>query len=622
MADNNDQNPIAPTQAHIAAADAISAANKKGWVFSASDSSEEALAKAGYETTDPKSPLMYALQQASGSATKKAPALAFTENPAPSDNYLGLYKSKRRLLPDEVLKQIRITDSLVAAILRARGSMLSLFGHLRKDRFDIGIEVSIKPEFAKILSPEQHAKVQERMKRFEQLLLNCGHTAGLEQHEKMTLAEYLDMQTRNGLTFARFGTEVIYDRSGEKDEDGNYPVHRFRPIDIGTIYRAVRKGEYVGNNLRQVALGMLESLKGEKLNIDIKSLKEDKYAWLQIIDGTPRQAFTHDEMLVFDLYPSTDIEHNGYPVSPIDTVVSNITTHISIDVYRKLYFQNGRATKGILVIKSDEVDEQVINGIKLQFNAAINSVSNSFRTPIFGISKEDDIDWKPMNGEGAQDRDFQFMSDEVSRTILSAFGMSPDELPGYSHLSRGTNSQTLSESNNEFKLTAARDTGLRPLILKFQTFFNLRLLPILDPLLAKICEIKFSGIDAQSKEQESTRLQQDSALHMTFDSLLNEVDKDPVGRMAGGDVPFNERYQLIMDKYSTVGEVRTKYFGDPAGIVDPMLRYFRDPFALQNMQLLAEISPASVQAFFAPKPFALDFLKMNIQDLLEEEDGK
>lgn len=620
MSDNQDQKTPEQKQAEaVSAAEAISSSVKNKIVFALSQDAGEALEKSGYKGES--GPLMYALQQATGSATKKAPALAFTENPAPSDNYLGLYKSKRRLLPDEVLKQIRITDHLIAAILRARGSMMSLFGHLRKDRFDVGVEVAIKPDFEKILTPEQYDKVVARMKKFEQLILNCGHTEGLELQDRKTLSEFLDIQARNGLTFGRFATEVIYDREADADSDGNYPFFRFRAIDVATIVRAVRKGEYIGNNLRITALKALESLTGEKFNIDLAALKEDKYAWLQVIDGTPRQAFTHEEMLVFDLFPSTDIEHNGYPVSPLDTVVSSVTTHISIDAYKKLYFQNGRASKGMLVIQSDEVDQATLNDMKLQFNASINSVSNSFRTPIFGVGKDDKVEWLSMIGEGARDADFQFMYDQVARNILSAFSISPDELPGYGHLSKGTNSQTLSESNNEFKLTAARDTGLRPLILKFQTFFNQRLFPIIDPLLAKICEIKFSGIDAQSKEQESTRLQQDMAIHMTYDEVLHEADKDKVGRSLGGDVPFNERYQLIMDKYMNVGEIRMAYFGDSGAIIDPLLRFKRDPFFLQWLQLLAQVNPAAVQAYFAPRPFAMDFLKMNIQDELEGEEN-
>jgi hypothetical protein len=603
--------------AAVQAAQAISKPGKM--VFAMSEGAVEALEKAGYKQENPASPLMYALQSASGSANKKAPRLSFTENPAPTDNYLGLFKSKRRLLPDEVLKQIRIQDHLVAAILRARGSMLSLFGHIQVDRFDIGMQIALKKEFYDILTPEQYEKATARMKRFEAILLHCGHTSGIEHQDKMTLAQFIDIQTQNGLNFGRFATEVIYDRETQPDADGNYPFHRFRPVDVATIYRAVRKGEYVGNNLREIAMRMLESITGDKPNIDLHKLKEDHYAWLQVIDGTPRQAFTHDEMLVFNLFPCTDIEMNGYPVSPLDTCVSSVTTHISIDAYKKLYFQNGRASKGMLVIQSDEVDQAVMDNVKLQFNASINNVANSFRTPIFGMGIKDKVDWVPFTGEGLHDGDFQFMYDQIARNIMSAFSMSPDELPGYSHLTKGTNSQTLSESNNEFKLTAARDTGLRPLILKFQTFFNEILFPIIDPLLAKICEIKFSGIDAQSKEQESTRLQQDMPTHMTYDEVLHEVDKEPVGRFMGGQFPFNERWQLIIDKYKRVGEVTGELFGDNSAFVDPLLRYRRDPFDLQNLQLMAQVNPLAVQALFAPRPYAMEQLKMLVQDSLEEE---
>ena len=608
-----------PDQKAVEAAQAISESVKNKMVFALSETAGDALSKAGYEKSDA-GPLMYALQEATGSAKKSAPALAFTENPAPSDNYLGLYKTKRRLLPDEVLKQVRITDHLVAAILRARGNMMSLYGHLRSDRFDVGIELEIKKEFYNILTPEQFEKVKERMKKFEKLLLNCGHTEGLENQDKLTFAEYLGISAINGYTFGRFTTEVIYDRSVPPDAEGNYPFHRFRPTDTATIVRAVRKGEHIGNNLRATAIRALESITGDKININIKELQEDRYAWLQVIDGTPRQAFTHDEMLVFNLFPSTDVEHNGYPVSPLDTVVSSVTTHISIDAYKKLYFQNGRASKGMLVIQSDEVDQQTLDNMKLQFNASINNVSNSFRTPIFGIGTEDKVSWLPLTGEGLGD-EFQFMYDQIARNILSAFGMSPDELPGYGHLSKGTNSQTLSESNNEFKLTAARDTGLRPLILKFQTFLNQRLFPIMDPLLSKICEIRLAGLDAQSKEQETTRLQQDQALHMTYDETLHQVDKEPVGKVLGGQFPFNERWQLVADKYLNVSDIKGPLMGSPSAIVDPLLKYKRDPFFLQWLQLLAQVNPHAVQAYFAPRPFALEFLKMQIEDDLDSEDN-
>lgn len=563
-------------------------------------------------------PLQKVINQATGTAKRKAPSLAFAEHPQPSSNYLGLFKSKQRLLPDELIKNVRVIDHLVAAIVRARSNMMRLYGHLRKDRFDIGLEIEIKPEFLKVLTPEQYEELAKRVKRLEQILLNCGHTEGLEQQDRMTLSDFLAIQTGNGVSFGRHGTEIIYERSGAT------PVfHRFRPVDIGTIYKAVRKGEQVGNNLRELALKALEALDGEKVNVDIRKLKEDRFAWLQVIEGTPRQAFTHEELLVHNLFPSTDVEHNGYPVSPLDTVVNSVTTHISIDSYIKLFFQNGKASRGMLVIKSDEVDQQMLDAIKMQFNASINSVSNSFRTPIFGISTSDDVQWVSTN-DRAGDGDFQYTYDQVARNILAAFGVSPDEIPGYGHLSKGTNSQTLSESNNEFKLVAARDSGLRPLILGWQTFLNVRLLPIIDAELAQLVEIKLCGLDSQSKDQESARLQQDSALFHNYDSLMNEVDLDGVGEAFGGKVPFNERYRQVLDFYMEVGLIKSKFFGDPSAIFDPTLKFKRDPFHLQHLQLLMQVNPNAVKALYASKNGELikDLLEMQVQDMLDsEEDG-
>src|ERR1022692_922466 len=131
---SDDQNKVKPAQEEV-----IGNAKKTAVIDFTQpviESDETSLRKA-LETSGSAqpSPILKALNIASGSALKRAPQLAFTESPPPSANYLGLYKSKQRLLPDELLKQIRVTDHLVAAILRARSNMLSLFGHLQKDRF-------------------------------------------------------------------------------------------------------------------------------------------------------------------------------------------------------------------------------------------------------------------------------------------------------------------------------------------------------------------------------------------------------------------------------------------------------------------------------------------------------
>jgi hypothetical protein len=254
----------------------------------------------------------------------------------------------------------------------------------------------------------------------------------------MTLSEFFYNQTKNGLTFGWFGTEIIWDTRNEERI-----FNRFRPVDSGTIYFPQRKDESEYASIRESAIQALKEVKAINVDIDFKNLEEDKFAYVQVVTGIPRQAFTSEELVMTNLFPSTDLEHNGYPLSPMDTTLSAITTHISIDTYNKLYFQNGRAAKGMLVIKSTEIDQTTVDMMKTEFYASINGVGNSFRTPIFAVDPEDDVKWEPMVSN-AGDGEFQFLYDNVARTILSAFSMSPDELPGMGHLSRGTNQATLS----------------------------------------------------------------------------------------------------------------------------------------------------------------------------------
>lgn len=548
------------------------------------------------------------IKSAMGSANKKnAPRLAFTEQPNNMDHYAGVFKLKKGLIPDSVIKQVRIQNHLIAGILRARGNHVSMFGHVRKDRFDIGIEVDVKQDLKDYIEPEQMVLIQERINDFLKILINCGKTEELEESQKMTLSEFFDISTRNGLSFGRFATEIIYE-----EDTGDF--HRFRPVDAGTIYKSVKKGEAAAS-VRASSIKLLETLTQEK--IDIKALREYQYSWIQVVDGIPRQAFTPEEMIVYNLYPSSDVEHNGYPVTPLDTVITSVTTHTSIEIYNKLYFQNGRAARGMLVIQSDEIDQSTIEDIKQQYNASINNVTNSFRTPIFGVSKNDTVQWVSTQPQ-RKDGEFQYLFDQTTRNILMAFGMSPDELPGFGHLSRATSQQGLSESNNEWKLTAARDTGIRPLILKMQDFLNEKVFPLIDKELSQLCYISLAGFDSETKENESQRLQRDMPIHYSYDEVLEEVEKQPVGTHVGGKIPFNEHYQELVPAFVEQRYLAGEFLESPAAIVDPMLKYRRDQFWFSNIQTMGELNPEALRAYYATRADALEILKELLQDYLDE----
>ncbi len=560
--------------------------------------------------------LSFVLEDNKKPKKNNAPRMAFTEDPVKANDWTGLFKTKNNLVPDFLKKQIRVQNHLVASILRSRSNQTSMFGHIRKNRFDVGVNIKVKDEFESIIKPEQMEVIQKRINRAEKLILTCGSEAGVKDKDKTTLSNFFNVQSSNGLTFGWFATEVIYSFEGHKRV-----FNRFRPVDAGTIHYIPRNNEKDAQAIRREALTELKNMEGIKDKLDPKifeHFEQEDYVYVQVIDGLPEQAFTSDELIMTNMFPNTDVDFNGYPVAPIDTCITQITTHLSIDAYNRLYFQNGRAAKGMLILKSEDIDQATLESIKQQFFASINTVNNAFRVPIFGVQPTDDVQWQPMVANST-DGEFQYLSDQVSRCILASFGMSPDELPGYGHLSRGTNQQSLSESSNEYKLTAARDQGIRPLILQMQHFLSNKILPLIDPELAQICTIEMSGLDSLSRDQESLSLIQNSPTYYDMNGILKEVEKDTLPKRLAAEVLFNERWNLIMDKYVSVGTILSDLIDDTGAQLDIISDYKRDPFYFQNLQILMQTNPVAVQALHMSKPFAFQMLLDLIQDELDDE---
>jgi hypothetical protein len=499
--------------------------------------------------------------------------LAFESNPSMPNTYQSLWKRKLRLLPDDLLKRIAIQDDLVAAIVNTRSAQVAAFGRPQPDRFSTGFRIEPEPGHTEKLDADQKEKLQDRIAKLEAKLLTCGNTEGWNDQESLGFGQFLFMSARNAVIVGRMATEMIWVGADQHDRK----FHSFRPIDAGTIYRAAPY-KHSADVVRTSALRMLETLKNKKLTPE--KYIADEYSWVQVIDYRPVQAFTAEECLVHNFYPTTDVELDGYPITPLDTVITAVTTHLNINTHNKLYFQAGRASRGMLVIKSDDADETAVAFVRQQFNASINSVGNAWRMPVFGVGSEEDISWVPIDNS-SRDMEFQYLSDTNARVILSAFQMSPEELPGYAHLSRGTNSQALSESNTEYKLTAARDVGIRPLLSQFQNFVNARLLPLLDEELSQFCSFKFVGLDAETAEKESVRLQQDMAVHMVMDEVLEKVEKNPLGMRWGGRYPLNPQWQQAIAPFLTVGEQLEHFFGVENASKNPELQYYRDPMWFQ-----------------------------------------
>lgn len=514
--------------------------------------------------------------------------IAFEQDPA-LVNARGLWKRKSQWqVPDHVIKRIAITDDLIASIVAVRSNHLSVFGNELQDRFAMGFRIEPNRGVSEDWSPEKKESIQARIKKASRILGSCGHDEGVDQDQRMSLSNFLYQQTRNGILFGRFATEITYVKDG-----GRNVFHSFRPVDASTVFAATPREGQQGEAIRERAFNYLQQLSNEELVPEAPAARD--WAWFQVINDRAVQAFTPDELIVHDLYPTTDVELMGYPITPIDTCIAAVTTHLNITTHNKLYFQNGRAARGMIVFQSDDVDQSVIDSVRQHFQATANSVSNSFRVPIIGVGQQDKVAWQPIEAQGGRDMEFQYLSDANARTIMSAFQMSPEEIPGYQHLARGTNSQTLSESSSEYKLEAARDIGIRPLMAHFQGFLNARILPLIDKELAQLCTLKFYGLDSENEEKELTMLEKAMPQHGTYDEWLERVEKDPIGKEFGGEFPLNPAYQQILYTNFTVADIKAHFFGDQKAKEDPTLQYIRDPFWFQWQQLLMQQSQMQAQ---------------------------
>lgn len=520
-----------------------------------------------------------------GVSENRAHRLAFEADPSNlGGSYSGLYRIKPIGVPYALAKSIAVNESLVASVVLARQHHMAPFGREQADRHKIGFKIGFRDDFMEGLEESEKAEWEERARRASKLLRTCGRTDGLRKSERCSLGTWLKLSVKSALVVGSIATELIF------DENDNF--HRFRAVDAGSIYPIDKSvDEQKADQVRERSEELLRRWYGDP---DLRVPRDEQldhqsywatydwnaYEWVQVINGTPRQVFTEEQLVVSNFYPTPDMEWQGFPCTPIDTATQEILTRLSITAWNKVYFQNGRAAKGMIVIKSDDVDASVIMQIRQAFMASINGVQSAWRMPVFGVSQEDEIVWQPIDSS-SRDMEFQYLSDNNARCILSAFQMSPEELPGFAHLSKGTNSQALSESRTEYVLEAHRDTGIRQIIANFEDFLNDHILELLDPELAKVARVELRGLDALTPDEEDAAMERLQQIDGSINDVLSSREKRPLPKELAGDVPLNQVWGAVAQAFVPVGVIMENMLGVKGASKDPRFQYLRDPFYWQ-----------------------------------------
>ena len=430
------------------------------------------------------------------------------------------------------------------------------------------------------LDPEQQKLLKIKASNVRDLLYWCGYIDENDKTRRVNLPEFVKMAILNGLLTGWTGTEIIKNKMGG--------FYCFNIVDMTTMYLPpINTGPQLA--LAKRAMDMLKQKYPPEQIRFVEELEkvaqgDANYEFVQVIDGIPYTAFPYGKIITETFYPSDSIEDAGYPRPPIDSIVKQLSSHTNISTRQSLIWAYGRAAKGFFLIKSTNIQEQVLQRLRQQMNANINGVSASFRIPVFSVGQNDDIQWRPM--ETDTDGEFEYLTELTARTVMAAFGVAPEELPGYSHLVRPAPGQTLPESDNFFASTYGKGTGLKLCLDNIQSLMN-KLVKNIDEDVHQYFRFKFYGLEEDSVTKELARAQSSINVYSNMNDITYQFDKDPVP--IGGEIPMNPQYLNAINSLYYQNEIAYAFTKDQSKLLDPTLFFIKDQSWFSWVNLMPQL---------------------------------
>jgi len=187
------------------------------------------------------------------------------------------------------------------------------------------------------------------------------------------------------------------------------------------------------------------------------------------------------------------------------------------------------------------------------------------------VGPNDDIAWRTMDSE--EDGEFEYLTEITARVIMAAFGVSPEEMPGYSHLVRPAPGQTLPEADNLFMSTYGKGSGFRLCLDNIQSLMN-KIISQMDQEVADHFRFKFVGLEEDSPSKQLARAQSAINLYSSIDDLNHEFDHEKVP--IGGNIPLNPQYLNAIGSMYYQNEIAYAFTKDESKLSDPTLFFIKD----------------------------------------------
>lgn len=437
------------------------------------------------------------------------------------------YKDRMYSLSYDVMRRVTKQLSIIGAILATRCNQVASFSAPYRNTRSLGFEIRHK-HAARLTTKGEREMIRE----LEEFVSRCGakepnpHNLNPRDNFDTFLRKFV----RDSMSLDQACAEIVFDRRGLPYE--------FIAVDAATIRIAAKETPMGPDQTWKHRPPVIDDSRFAQNNFPFpykmmklyESDKKKRPDYIQVVNGQIHNTYNRDELIFGVRNPRTDIYMQGYGYSEIEQLITIITAHLNAEEYNRKIFTSGSSPKGILSLKGDNLTNDQLEVFKREWRANMEGVQNAFRTPI--IQTEQGVDFIQLS-QSNQEMEYGKWMEYLIRVTAALWLVDPEEL-NFS-LSTGGSQTPLFESNNEYKLKASKDKGLKPLLRFIAKLIN-------DSIISKIDDnfvFDFIGLDELSV-QEQHELRKDQ---VTTYKTLNEVRRaEDLPDIEDGDVILNPTY--------------------------------------------------------------------------------
>lgn len=439
------------------------------------------------------------------------PAKAFFIDPLDFNANLG-YKDKAYSLTYTTLKRMASTP-IINAIIKTRKNQIADFAEPQADRYSTGFVIRKKAKNG--VDSKMDEKDKKVANAITDFILNCGsETSWVNDDFDTFIRKIVD----DSLTYDQMTFECIRNRRGKLERFVAVDASTFRMAD--TAFQEDYKNTFFNNR------GASNwNSQGDLVRKEINGYLPQ---YVQIYQNAVVNDFYPWELCFAVRNPSTSIYSNGYGVSELEELINVITSMLWGDEYNRRFFSQGSAPKGLLRVKGG-MSESALQQFKQQWQAMINGVMNSWKTPVV----EADVDWIDLQ-KNNRDMEYSSWMEYLIKLACAIYSIDPSEI-GWDISRSGGNSGLFEKSEAE-RIQNSKDKGLYPMLKFIQRKINKYIVEQINPEF----EFVFMGMNGMTIEQE---LEMDIKKLNSFQTLNETREKwDLPAIKEIGDIVENSVY--------------------------------------------------------------------------------